>query len=50
LQDRLKGATLSHSEKKWLSFSAELARWRQRFDIELAEYETIQVGEFDIEL
>jgi WD40 repeat protein len=50
LQERLKDPDLSASEKKWLKFSAELARWRQRFDIELGEFETIQVGEFDIEL
>jgi WD40 repeat protein len=50
LQERLKDPRLSPSERKWLDFSLQLARWRQRFDIELAEYASIQVGEFDIEL
>jgi WD40 repeat protein len=50
LKDRLKEPHLSTSEKKWLNFSAELAHWRQRFDIELGEIQMIQVGEFDIEL
>ncbi len=50
LQERIKDPHLSASEKKWLDFSLHLARWRQRFDIELAEFATIQVGEFDIEL
>jgi WD40 repeat protein len=50
LLDRLKTANLTTAERKWLAFSAELARYRQRFDIELAEFETIPVGEFDIEL
>jgi WD40 repeat protein len=50
LLSRLKTANLTPSERKWLAFSAELARYRQRFDIELAEFETIPIGEFDIEL
>lgn len=50
LQERVKDIHLSASEKKWLDFSLHLALWRQRFDIELAETATIQVGEFDIEL
>lgn len=50
LQNRLKMPHLSPAEKKWLTFAVELARWRQRFDIELAKPTTIQIGEFDIEL
>lgn len=50
LQERLKNPNLTPSEKKWMMFTAELARWRQRFDIELGEFDTIQIGEFDIEL
>ena len=50
LQDRLKNAQLPPDEKKWLTFAVELARWRQRYDIELADIPPIQIGEFDIEL
>jgi len=50
LRERLKAAALSAEEKKWLNFSIELARWRQRFDIELADMNAISVGEFDIEI
>ncbi len=50
LQDRLKAPNMVSSEKKWLTFSTELARWRQRFDIEIAEFNAIRIGEFDIEL
>jgi hypothetical protein len=50
LIDRLKTPNLAASEKKWLTFSAELARWRQRYDIEIADYRAIRIGEFDIEL
>jgi len=50
LQERLKDSHLLASEKSWLAFSLELARWRQRFEIELSEWEPIQIGEFDIEL
>ena len=50
LLGRLKNASLSATEGKWLAFSAELARYRHRFDIELAEFKTIPVGEFDIEI
>lgn len=41
---------LSAAEKTWLNFSAELARWNQRYEIELSDFEPVQVGEFDIEL
>ena len=50
LQERSEANDLSSSEKKWLLFATELARWRQRFDIELSEIEFIPIGEFDIEL
>ncbi|MBE0699952.1 MAG: WD40 repeat domain-containing protein [Anaerolineaceae bacterium] len=50
LQERLKHPHLSVNEKYWLNFSLELARWRQRYDIELSDFEPIQIGEFDIEL
>ncbi len=50
LAERLKAPNLAVSEKKWLTFSAELARWRQRYDIEIADFNAIRVGEFDIEL
>ena len=41
---------MTPAERKWLAFSIELTRFRQRFDIELADFHTIPVGEFDIEL
>lgn len=50
IEARLVGPSLSAAEKKWLGFSAALARWRQRFDIELSSLEPIAVGEFDIEI
>jgi WD40 repeat protein len=50
LQKRLEHPHLSAAEKTWLAFSLELARWRQRFDIELGDQAPIQVGEFDIEV
>lgn len=50
LQERINGANIEPAEKKWLEFSAELARWRQRYDIEISEFETIPIGEFDIEI
>lgn len=50
LQDRLKNPNRSPEDQKWLQFSAELARWRERFDIEVAEFQPVQIGEFDIEL
>jgi len=50
LVERLKAPNLAGSEKKWLTFSAELARWRQRYDIEIADFNAIRIGEFDIEL
>ena len=49
-EERLKKPDLSSAERKWLKFMLQLARWRQRFDIELDTFDTIQVGEFDIEL
>ena len=50
LQARLKQPNLPSAEKVWLSFAAALARWRQRFDIELSDASVIPVGEFDIEI
>ncbi|NLG99018.1 MAG: WD40 repeat domain-containing protein [Chloroflexi bacterium] len=50
LEEQLKNPNLSAVEKNWLAFAQTLARRRERFDIELAEIEVIQVGEFDIEL
>jgi WD40 repeat protein len=49
-QERAKTSNVSAEERKWLSFAAELARWRQRYDIELAEFEPVHTGAFDIEL
>jgi len=50
LQERYHQHDLAKTEKIWLAFSAALARWRQRFDIELGEFNTIPIGEFDIEI
>lgn len=49
-EEQLRNSPLTGAEKQWLRFSAELARWRQRYDIELADFNPIRVGEFDIEL
>jgi WD40 repeat protein len=40
----------SQAEETWLKFAAAMAGWRQRFDIEIGEFEPIHIGEFDIEL
>ena len=50
LQSRLNEPGVTPAEKKWLVFTLELARFRQRYDIELAEVPKIPLGEFDIEL
>lgn len=50
VQEQAKASGGSAAERRWMAFAAELARWRQRFDIELAEFEPIRLGEFDIEL
>jgi len=47
---RLSEPGISPAEKKWLAFTIELTRFRQRHDIELAEFQKIPLGEFDIEL
>jgi len=41
---------LSAPERQWLTFAHHLHRFRQRFDIEVAEVTKIPLGEFDIEL
>ena len=41
---------LGSSQKAWLNFTAELLRWRQRFDVELSAHTLIDTGEFDIQL
>lgn len=38
------------AETVWLAFAGELARWRQRYDIELADSIPVSLGDFDIEL
>lgn len=50
LQERLKHPQLTASERTWLTFCFEMARWGQRFEIELSNSAPIQTGEFDIEL
>jgi WD40 repeat protein len=50
VQEQAKASGGSAAERRWMTFAAELARWRQRFDIELVEFEPIRLGEFDIEL
>ncbi len=50
IQDKLNRGMLKTNEKNWLTFSLELIRWRQRFDVEVEDFLPIQAGEFDIEL
>ncbi len=50
VQEQARASGGSAAERRWMTFAAELARWRQRFDIELADFEPIRLGEFDIEL
>ena len=50
LQEQLKISQLTASERIWLTFCFEMARWGQRFEIELSNSAPIQTGEFDIEL
>jgi WD40 repeat protein len=49
-EQRLQDTRLTPAEKRWTEYAAALARWRQRFDIELAGIENIAIGEFDIEI
>ncbi|HMD88666.1 MAG TPA: WD40 repeat domain-containing protein [Anaerolineaceae bacterium] len=50
IQEKLNHGAININEKNWLTFSMELIRWRQRFDVEVGDFHPIQAGEFDIEL
>jgi WD40 repeat protein len=50
IQEKLNRGAIKLNEKNWLTFSLELIRWRQRFDVEVEDFLPIQAGEFDIEL
>ncbi|MDR3577278.1 MAG: WD40 repeat domain-containing protein [Anaerolineaceae bacterium] len=50
IQEKLDRGAIKTNEKNWLTFSLELIRWRQRFDVEVEDLLPIQAGEFDIEL
>ncbi len=50
LQDRLVYSGLSRAEQVWLRYTHEMARWRQRFDVQIGSIAPIEIGEFDIVL
>jgi WD40 repeat protein len=50
LTEKLHDSSLPMVENKWLLFTSALWKWAQRFDIEVSEPLTIQIGDFDIEL
>ena len=50
IEEDLQASSSGSSEKAWLNFTAELLRWRQRFDVELSAHTLIDTGEFDIQL
>jgi WD40 repeat protein len=50
IQQRLIYSDLSRAEQAWLSYTHELIRWRQRFDVEIDDIDTVHIGEFDIQL
>ena len=50
LTDYLVGRSLPENERCWLSFTSALWKWIRRFEIEISEPLTIELGEFDIEL
>ena len=50
IQEKLNRGAIKTNEKNWLTFSLELIRWRQRFDVVVEDFLPIQAGEFDIEL
>ncbi len=50
IQDRLVYSGLSQAEQSWLRYTHEIARWRQRFDVQIGAVSPIKLGEFDIVL
>ena len=36
------------SNRQWMEFALQLLHWRARFDIQIAEAEPLQIGDFDI--
>lgn len=50
VQQALKNNSLLASEKSWLSFTLELLKWKQRFDVQIEGQQMISIGEFDIQL
>ncbi len=50
IQDRLVYSGLSHAEQSWLRYTHDMARWRQRFDVQISAVSPIPIGEFDIVL
>ena len=50
IEQSLQTSGSNPSHKTWLAFTAELLRWRQRFDVELSAHTIINTGEFDIQL
>ncbi|HPH96008.1 MAG TPA: WD40 repeat domain-containing protein [Anaerolineaceae bacterium] len=46
----LKNPSLNSAGRRWMAFTASLALWRKRYDIQIGLPQHIQIGEFDIEL
>jgi WD40 repeat protein len=41
---------VTEKERNWIEFTLALMRWQRRFDIEIGETPSINIGKFDIEL
>jgi WD40 repeat protein len=52
IRNALENLELVASDRSWLEFFSGVMRWQQRYDIELEEIEeeTLEIGEFDIEI
>ncbi len=50
IQNILADSSIPDSAHPWLAFRLELIRWKERFDIEIAEPQRIQLQDFDIEI
>lgn len=50
LQNLLNEPALPGSLRAWLTFQIALYQWKERFDIEVAEPQVLQLQDFDIEL
>lgn len=50
IEQQLKTTRLNLSQQRWLNLALHLLRWKQRYDVELADSRPISIGEFDIQI